>query len=169
MKRQQLTIFLDETEAISIESIRRKFNPRQYRLIKSHITLCREDEIEDFRLIESNLGKIDMEQFELKINGLKRFSEGKGVLITITDEKNQFRKLRELILQNKNSTPREHKAHITIMHPRNSICDDEKFRVIQKFELPKKLSVKKISFIEQEIGKEWRTLNEYELKRKNES
>jgi len=50
MKRKQITIFLDETEAIPIEAIRKRFNPRQYKLIKSHITLCREDEIEDLAL-----------------------------------------------------------------------------------------------------------------------
>ena len=39
MKRKQLTLFLDEDKAQSIESIRQRFNPKQYKLIKSHITL----------------------------------------------------------------------------------------------------------------------------------
>ena len=126
MKRQQLTIFLDDIESRTIESIRRKFNPKQFKLIRSHITLCREDEIKDLSLIQSKLRKIEIYEFQLKVGRLKRFSEGKGVLIAIEDEKNQFHKLRELILQNKNSFPREHKAHITLMHPRNSTCDDKK-------------------------------------------
>ena len=46
MKRKQLTLFLEASEAESIERIRKEFNPKQFALIKSHITLCREDEIE---------------------------------------------------------------------------------------------------------------------------
>lgn len=169
MKRRQLTIFLDQTESIPIESIRRKFNPRQYELIKSHITLCREDEIEDLVRIHNKLENIEMDEFELRTNGLKRFSEEKGVLITVIDKKGKFRKLRELILKNGDSLPREHESHITLMHPRNSTCDDDTFKQIQKIELPKSLSIKKISLIEQELGEKWTTLREYGLKRKNES
>ena len=168
MKRKQLTIFLEEKESEIIETIRKKYNPRQYELIKSHITLCREDEIEDLKRIQSNLENLDVEKFELPTNGLRRFSEGKGVLISIIDEEQKIRKVRELVLQNEELKPRKHISHITLMHPRNSICDDTKFKEIQNFELPKKLSISKISLIEQEIGKKWITLKEYELKNKIE-
>lgn len=169
MKRKQLTIFLDEVESIPIELIRRKFNPRQYGLIKSHITLCREDEIEELINIQINLEKIDFHQFELRTNGVRRFSRGKGVFIPVKDEENKFRELRKLVLENICNEPREHEPHITLMHPRNSTCNDEKFKEIEQIQLPKILSVKKISLIEQEIGKKWRTLKEYRLKKKNES
>ncbi|MDT0559552.1 2'-5' RNA ligase family protein [Ichthyenterobacterium sp. W332] len=169
MKRKQLTLFLDEKESKIIETVRKKYNPRQYELIKSHITLCREDEIEDIRHIKRNLENLDVYKFVLLTNGLIRFSGGKGLLISIIDKEQKFQKLRELVLQNEVSNPREHIAHITIMHPRNSICDDTKFKEIQNFELPKKLGISKISLIEQEIGKEWKTLKAYELKYKNES
>jgi len=166
MKRKQLTIFLDKTEAIPIESIRQKFNLKQYQLIKSHITICREDEIEDLQRIQNNLENIQKVEFELQTHGLKRFSEDKGVLISLKDEKREFRKLRELILKNGKSIPREQKAHITLMHPRNSTCDDEKFEEIKKTKIPKTLSIRKISLIEQEAGKKWKILKEYYLKRK---
>ncbi len=110
-----------------------------------------------------------MFEFELITNGLKRFSDEKGVLIAVKDEEGNFRKLRELILKNRGSMPREHKAHITLMHPRNSTCDDDKFKEIQKMGLPTNLSIKKISLIEQEFGKKWTTLQEYNLKKKKES
>ncbi|MFK7786848.1 MAG: 2'-5' RNA ligase family protein [Crocinitomicaceae bacterium] len=168
MKRKQLTLFLDEIESIPIESIRRKFNPKQYSLIKSHITLCREDEIEELTSVQMNLEKMDFHQFELKTNGLRRFSKGKGVFISVEDEENEFGQLRNLILQNLGNIPREHEAHITLMHPKNSTCTDEKFRAIEQIELPQTLSIKKISLIEQEIGKEWKTLKEFRLKAEND-
>ncbi len=169
MKRKQLTLFLNELDSKSIESIRRRFNPIQFELIKSHITLCREDEIENLSHIQRNLENLEMQKFEMQTNGLKRFSDEKGVLISVIDKKQQFQELRELVLRNENSNPRKHNAHITLMHPRNSTCDDMKFKEIQKSELPKKLRISKISLIEQEIGKEWKILKEYELKNKNES
>lgn len=169
MKRKQLTLFLDEIESIPIESIRKKFNPKQYELIKSHITLCREDEIEDLKRVQYNLENMEMNEFELSTNGVKRFYENKGVLIAVKDEKKIFRKLRELILQNKNSIPREHKPHITLMHPRNSTCTDKIFGEIQKYDLPKKIRIKKISLIEQELGSKWSTIKEYKLKNRNGS
>ena len=65
MKRKQLTLFLEEKECKIIETIRKKYNPRQYELIKSHITLCREDEIEDIKHIKRNLENLDVHKFEL--------------------------------------------------------------------------------------------------------
>ena len=44
--RRQLTLFLTEQNQI-IEEIRATYNPKQFELIKAHVTLCREDEIED--------------------------------------------------------------------------------------------------------------------------
>ena len=43
--RRQATLFLRHRE--SVESIRRQFNPAQAELISAHVTLCREDEVED--------------------------------------------------------------------------------------------------------------------------
>ena len=42
-RRIQLTLFIEENEAETIEQIRKEFNPEQYELIKAHVTLCRED------------------------------------------------------------------------------------------------------------------------------
>jgi len=169
MKRRQLTLFLDEIEGVPFESIRRRFNPRQYLLIKSHITLCREDEIEELSRIQYNLKNIEMYEFEMQVGEIKRFSEGRGVLMSIKDEENEFLNLRKLILNNGGSIPREHEPHITIMHPRNSTCNDEIFEEVKKVKWPEKISIKRVSLIEQEIGKKWRVLKEYELKNKHKN
>ncbi len=163
MKRRQLTLFLDEIESETIESIRQRFNPVQYGLIKSHITLCREDEIEDWDPIQNNLENLQVEKFDLQTGELIQFYDGKGVYLSIKDKAQRFRNLREAVLQNGEQRPREHEAHVTLMHPRNSTCDEAKFKEILKVDIPKKLSITKISLIEQEIGKRWKTLEEYEL------
>ena len=166
--RKQLTLFFEE-ESDSIEKIREMFNPEQHKIIRSHITLCREDEIEEIETILYNLENLKTEYFELELSGLKRFSEGKGVLITIIDTKNYFKNLRGLILKNTASEPREHKPHITLMHPRNSTCNDLIFEEIRKSEFPKKINITRITLIEQKIGEVWNVLNEYKLNNKKKS
>lgn len=56
--RRQLTLFVDKKDAKEIENIRIRFNPIQYDLIKCHVTLCREDEIEDISAVLANLQKL---------------------------------------------------------------------------------------------------------------
>jgi hypothetical protein len=165
--RKQLTLFLEEEESDSIETIRKRFNPTQHQIIRSHITLCREDEIEEMETILYNLEHLKASHFELELSELIRFSEGKGVLIKVIDSKSHFKNLRKLILKNIIAEPREHQSHITLMHPRNSICNDFIFEEIQKIELPKRLSIKRITLIEQEIGKKWNVLKEYKLENKS--
>ena len=53
--RRQLTLFVDPKDAINIEQVRNEFNPRQFEIIKAHVTLCREDEIQDLERVMTNL------------------------------------------------------------------------------------------------------------------
>lgn len=57
-KRIQLTLFIDEDESAPIEKIRKEFNPGQYALIKSHVILCREDELEQIENVLLNLERL---------------------------------------------------------------------------------------------------------------
>ena len=164
-KRLQLTLFIEENEAQSIEIIRRKFNPLQYDLIKAHVTLCREDELENIDAIMLNLEKLNKAHVNIDFGDVVRFSEGNGVLIPALDDNESFQKLRAAILEGIIEQPRKHAPHITLMHPRNSTCTDSIFEQIIKVELPKKLTFKKISVIEQELGKEWQILSVFELKK----
>lgn len=162
--RKQLTLFLDEKESISIEEIRKEYNSKQYELIKSHITLCREDEIEDLEIILNNLRNLNIENFELDLEQVKRTSDGKGVLIPVIDKKKTFQNLRKSVLNSINKNPRNSEPHITLMHPRNSTCEDYMFEKIKNITLPEKVKIGKISLIEQEIEKEWKVIKEYKLK-----
>ncbi|PWT70618.1 MAG: hypothetical protein C5B59_19610 [Bacteroidetes bacterium] len=48
--RRQLSLFLKKNEASEFESIRKTFNPDQFQLIACHVTVCREDEIENISI-----------------------------------------------------------------------------------------------------------------------
>jgi 2'-5' RNA ligase len=162
--RRQLTLFADKKDAEEIENIRKRFNPEQYHLIDSHITLCREDEIENIAVVLDNLQHLNAAKITIQFGELTRFNNSLGVLLPALDDNEQFHQLRLQVLAGLSMTVRRHQPHITLMHPRNSICTDEIFKTIQEFNLPTSLTFNNISFIEQVDGGQWRTLKIYKLK-----
>ncbi len=162
-KRLQLTLFIPESESRAIEKIRQTFNPAQYALIKSHVTLCREDELESLDLIRENLAQLNNNPIEIKFGPVIRFSDQKGVMIPAIGSNEAFQELRRQILKGTIETPRIQEPHITLMHPRNATCTDAIFEQIQQIPLPQSIRFMTISLIEQEIGMPWKVLKTYEL------
>lgn len=162
-KRRQLTLFVDTEASKEIEFIREKFNSEQFNLIKSHVTLCREDEIEQLDLILANLKQLDFNSFSIEFDIPIRFNERKGVYLPTKNFPEQFHKLRKKILSGIIENPRIPEAHITLMHPRNSTCNDAIFEEIKNIPFPTKLMFSRISLIEQEIGEEWKIIKEFDL------
>ncbi len=167
-KRKQLTLFINESESKAIETTREIFNPKQYAIIKSHVTLGREDELEPLEKIIQNLKKLNLKYLTIDLGDVARFSNGKGVIITAIGKNEQYYKLRKLILDSTVEIPKKPEPHITLMHPANSTCTDEIFEQIKKCTYPKKVLFSKISLIEQEIGMKWTILEEFELSTKME-
>ena len=155
-KRSQLTLFVPEASAI--EAIRRQYNPVQHSLIEAHVTLCREDEQLDIEKVLQNLEQLDFPAITIRFGKPERFDEGKGVLLPALEENTSFQKLRKTILKGVIEQPRNHQPHITLMHPRNSICTDEFFLEISKRELSDSFQFNKISLIEQVDGGIWKII-----------
>jgi 2'-5' RNA ligase len=158
--RRQLTLFISPQNE-NIERIRETFNPLQFNLIAAHVTLCREDEIEDMEKVVSNINTIQLNAaLQIDFSAAVRFEEGKGVMIPASGENRAFNNLRKSIL-NFGIAPRNHKPHITLMHPRNATCTDTIFEEIQKIKLPTTLYFDKIFLIEQKLGGKWEILKEF--------
>lgn len=163
--RRQLTLFIPEKEE-AIEKVRAEFNPMQHNLIAAHVTLCREDEIESVEEIIKNIGFINLNKpILIQFNPIERFANCKGVLIPAKGKNKEFRKLRKLVL-GLNKFPREHQPHITLMHPRNSTCNDEIFQQIKNIELPTELYFDTICLIEQKNGGKWTVLEKFLITKK---
>lgn len=156
--RKQLTLFVPKKDSEIMELVRSKFNPTQRNLIDAHITLCREDEIEDLERVFENINKI--EDFEVKIHfGIpEKFKEQNGVYLPAQNTKT-FEELRGKILSN----PRKQMPHITLMHPRNSECTYEIFAEIQTFTFPKEIIFDEICLIEQKDDQKWKILKTFKI------
>lgn len=160
-KRIQLTLFIPEKDSGEIDRIREAFNPEQYKLIQSHVTLCREDELGNLEKVMLNLERLNFDPVVIHFGPPIRFSDGKGVLIPATGANESFHRLREKVLDGIVEKPRLHEPHITLMHPRNARCTDEIFEQIKKRSCPAEITFRKITLIEQVLGREWMVLNEY--------
>ncbi|MEZ4685975.1 MAG: 2'-5' RNA ligase family protein [Bacteroidia bacterium] len=164
--RKQLTLFINEPNG-SIEKIRAKFNPVQYNLIKAHITLCREDEIEPIGEIIQRIKSISLERpIRIELGKAERFADGKGVYISSLGNNKEFEELRKLVLGQR-ELKKEQVPHITLMHPRNSTCTDPIFEQIKNYDFPSELQFEKVSLIEQIHGGKWHILQEFEILQKN--
>ena len=159
--RQQLTLFLKDGETEAIEALRKEFNPRQHELIAAHVTLCREDEIRNWEQVRSNLNKLSQISINLVFSKCLRFSEGKGVYLEHDGETGGFDQLRAQVLEGTSHSIRKHEPHITLMHPRNSICTDETFAQFQELTLPLSFSFTETCLIEQVGAGPWKVLETF--------
>ena len=162
--RQQLTLFVHKKDANEIESIRKKFNPIQQQLIDSHVTLCREDEIANIDKALDNLQNLDTPAITLQFGQVTRFDNNNGVLLPASGDNAKFHQLRKEILLALNMPVRPHEPHITLIHPRNSNCNDETFEEIKLVNLPTCLMFDTVSLIEQLDGGKWQIINRFNLK-----
>jgi len=126
-KRIQLSLFIDETESVEIEKIRSIFNPEQYALIKSHVTLCREDELGEIEKVLRNLERLNADCITIDFGNAVRFSNGKGVLIPAIGSNESFQALRSKVLQEAIKIPRINEPPITLIPPRKPHCHSSIF------------------------------------------
>ncbi len=157
-KRLQLTLFVDEKDATALENIRKTHNPAQFALIKAHVTLCREDELEPLDRVLDNLKNLQHGPVSVQFGPPIRFSEDKGVLLPASGDNEAFQALRAGVLEGLTESPRRHEAHLTLMHPRNSACTDAVFEQISALDLPRELRFRTVSLIEQEGDNVWKVL-----------
>lgn len=165
--RRQLTLFIEPEDALAIEKVRTKYNPRQSELIKCHVTLCREDELEDLATVRINLLHLTQTEIVIKFGNPIRFDNGKGLLLPALPDHQSFHELRRQILKGLFDNPRLQEAHITLMHPRNSTCTDDIYEEIFNIPFPTELVFNKITLIEQTNGDPWKTLQTIPLWDKN--
>lgn len=154
--RRQATLFLKDRP--DIERIRKHFNSVQAALISAHVTLLREDEVIDWDEVAARTGEI-RKAVTLKIGQPRR--DGHLVFLPCEDIEESFRDLR--IHLQKSRDIRDHKPHITLIHPRNAACSDETWDEIRESIEPFTYTFREVSFILQEKGGVWKTIRTFRI------
>lgn len=98
--RKQLSMYVPSGAAKVLEDVRKVVDPIQRSLIPAHITLCREDELGDLLKLKDRLGNIPFKPLTLSFSRLEVFS-GHGLLLNCVDGEDEFRLLREYLLDSK--------------------------------------------------------------------
>ncbi|MGB7201168.1 MAG: 2'-5' RNA ligase family protein [Pyrinomonadaceae bacterium] len=154
--RRQATLFVRHVPAV--ESIRRTFNPKQAELISAHVTLCREDEVKDWDLLAAKLEKVT---FAVTLEFGSPVRDGDLVFLPGIDIDGTFRDLRTYLLGT--DPVRDHEPHITLIHPRNGRCTDDIWEAIRTGIKPFTYTFHEVSFILQQGGGLWQTLQDFPL------
>ena len=149
--RRQASMYLQGVP--EIENLRVRFNPVQARLIPAHVTLCREDEVQDWLRLESRIQ--DRIPISLTLGFGRAVRDDNLVFLPVVFGGEQFEKLRHVLLNDGIAPPRKLTPHITVIHPRNGVCTDAAFDEILQRLPPFKITLREISLIEQTVGGPW--------------
>lgn len=142
-----------------IEELRVRFNPVQAQLIPAHVTLCREDEVEDWSQLEERIKNLLPILVTIGFGSPVR--DGNLVLLPAISGIEQFDQLRYRLLADGIKKPRIQLPHITIIHPRNGICTDAVYEEILRRLYPFEWDFRKICLIKQNDGGPWATYAEF--------
>lgn len=88
--RRQLTLFVEQQDAVTIEQVRQAFNPVQFELIRSHVTLCREDEMQNLEQIITDILFLTQPEITLEFGMATRFDNGKAALLPAKNDNTEF-------------------------------------------------------------------------------
>jgi hypothetical protein len=146
--RTQASLYL--VDVPKVESIRRRFNPAQARLIPAHVTLCREDEAESWHGLCERIQSLC--PFELTLEFGAPIRNGNFVYLPPQTGEEDFHRLRCDLLD---APVRRQDPHLTLIHPRNGICDEAVFAEIHKTIRPFTHTFHHIEIIEQAKGGVW--------------
>ena len=160
--RRQLTLFVAEPWRTRLDALRQTLDPTQASLIAAHVTLCREDEIEqlDAFSIFNRAGSWEQGPINLVFGRPQRFGDH-GVLLPCEQGSSQFQRLRRHLLGDQDA--RQHGAHLTIAHPRNPRATGNTDSALALCPEALELQFAAVTLIEQQGTAPWRVLQESTL------
>ena len=160
MKRRQLTLFVPDAWAASLERVRSVLDPVQHGLIAAHVTLCREDELAgvDASSLDERLPGAGA--LTLGFGPAQRFA-GHGVLRPCIAGTGAFEALRQRALGR--ADLRTAQAHLTLAHPRNPRAPGNVDARLAESAAPLQLRFDEVAWIEQDGDAPWAVLRRWAL------
>src|SRR4051794_21156339 len=116
--RRQATLYLPSAQAAAVERLRSTYNPEQQALIRAHVTLCREDEVDDWAELADRLASLPSIAVVLSFGAPVRSAN--LVYLPTVGSASSFDELRAMPLARPGRALRKHEPHITLIHPRTA-------------------------------------------------
>lgn len=157
LTRRQASMYLPDVA--EIEELRLRYNPLQARLIPAHVTLCREDEVDDWLVVQTRIKRLLPIQMTIGFGRAVR--HGDLVYLPAVSGIEQFDQLRIQLLAPGFKKVRSQSPHVTIIHPRNGRCTDDIYGEIVERLQPFSWTFREISLIEQTNGGPWAPIAQF--------
>lgn len=155
--RRQATLYLPPPYSAAIDRLRAIYNPAQHALIRAHVTLCREDEVEDWSVLERRLLAIAPVTIPLAFAMPVR--AGDLVYVPTIGSIQAFDQVRSHLLARPGVAVRQHEPHITLVHPRNGSCSEETFAALLQGYSPFDATFREVTLIGQVDNGPWMDLD----------
>jgi hypothetical protein len=155
--RRQLSLFLPEAQRSLVDPIRQRLDPIQHALIPAHVTLCRDEELPEWRELTQRLEGLGQFSITMQFGDPLELPDG-CVLLRQTVGTEQFQHLRQSIL---GTASRASKAHLTLLHPRNATGALHDLAAIGRELAGLVVTFRTISLIEQCGCDPWQVKGEY--------
>lgn len=151
--RRQITLFVPGSERSRIDAIRQRYNPAQFALIAAHVTLCRDEEVLEWSVLQARARQ--MAFIDISLSFGPPVQDDNFVYLPAVGPTDDFHELRVRILDDEHC--RRQDPHITLVHPRNGTCTATQFETIRSF-IGSEFTVpfRGLTFIEQFAGAPWR-------------
>ena len=156
--RRQLSMYIPPEQASIIETVRSMVDPIQHQLIPAHVTLCRDNELNNFAGIEDRLQVNPHRCVELTF-GRPEVFHGHGILMECIAGLSVFQLLREFLLGP--ACKNAQLPHLTLAHPRNPKAAGNSPENTGLITTPFHAVLDRIVLIEQEEDSPWTVLREY--------
>ena len=135
-------------------------DPVQHHLIPAHVTLCRDEELDDLSSIEKRLKASPPCHIDLGFGRPKVF-HGHGIIMQCISGLESFQTLREILLGSVEIN--NHQPHLTLAHPRNPKALGNALANTDSISAPFLASFSQIALIEQQGSAPWKIVREYAL------
>lgn len=154
----QLSLFVAEPERSVIDEVRKKYDPRQHANIPAHVTLCRDNEVDDWCRLKRKLAEFSEASLQFIIDEVEELSD-RCILMRLRPPATSFHELREHLLGNDCSSTI---PHITLLHPKNAQGNSPLER-IRNETLPTVVHFSEINLIIRTESGVWRMKSTYPI------
>lgn len=149
--RRQLALFLANPAKDLIDRVRQRVDPVQFARISAHVTLCYDDEVQDWNYVADCLDAFAPEaiQFSFAVEGARSFAaEGKGIYLGITEQSGFYALARARLLATSSSARKQVQPHVTLLHPRNARDGADGWPLVDTMVFPERILLHQVSLIE---------------------
>jgi len=154
-QRRQLSLFVAEPESAELDALRARADPVQHALIPAHVTLVRDEDVDDWSAVRARLEALAPLRLELEL-GPPRPMEGGGAFLPVVGPSAAFDELRARLLLGQRGEARAQTPHLTLLHPRNRARWGLTLEQVCAQRTPARVAFDHVVMIEQVAGAPWR-------------